>query len=128
MPAMAWYEFKVTGLLKGTKSENDAEIQKFLAIFPEVRPDDPVFDPGKTGSEKEGWPKGLLLKNYKTAIWYCGAEQLDTAFMGSIRGASVVTQLTFHVQLIGTYPGSIFSNKEAMLPEVTWYYYYCSYE
>lgn len=127
MPAMSWCEFKVSGLLAGTKVDNAAAIQKFLAIFPDQCPPEPTYDPDKTYSTKATWPSGVLLKNYKPALWLSRAEQLDTTFMGTLGGAPVVTQLTFHMQLIGIFEGSLFSNREVMIDEVQWFYNYCRY-
>jgi len=128
---MSWCELKVTGLLGGPVSANTAEIKKFRDVFPDVCPSPPTPDPADPFSKDAPWPNGLVLPNYTPGIWISQAEQID---VGDVSRALQVyqwdnlTQLTFHAQLIGKYAGTINSNKEKMLKEVAWFYYYCDYK
>jgi hypothetical protein len=131
MPAMSWCELKVTGLLGDSLAVNAAEVVAFKAVFPANCPQPPSPPgPGSSYPTTTPWPDGLILPNYKPMIWIASAEELPVGMISQSLGVpyQFLTQLTFHAQLYGTFPGSLYKNKAAMLKEVEWFYHYCDYQ
>ncbi len=129
MPAMSWCELKVTGLLGESTAVNAAEVAAFNAVFPANCPPapPPVSGPYPLNTP---WPDGLVLPNYQPGIWIRRAEDLPIGMISQSLGVpyQTLTQMTFQVQLYGTFPGSLYANKTAMLKEVAWFYHYCDYQ
>jgi hypothetical protein len=123
MPAMAWYEIKVTGTLGGSTRQNQKQIYEFQELFPTKAPPAP---PANEWSELFGWPEGFVLPGYKAIRWLSTADDIPAAQSNAFLGVDKLTLLTFNAELFATYPGTLFTNRVKMLAEVDWFYRYCN--
>ena len=123
MPAMAWYELRITGTLGGRSSDNQKWIEAFRAVFPL----EPPAGPAEEWNELFGWPVGFLLPGYKPTRWISAADDVPSQ-VSKQGGFEVVTLLTFQTEMFAMFPGTLFLNKERMLKEVAWFYTYCTLE
>ncbi len=127
MPAMAWYEGKVTGLLGGPIKENEKLVLEFQGVFPTMAPAPPPA--GEAWNELFPWPKGFVLPGYAPVKWLSVADEIPNAqSSAATKGFDVVTLLTFQAELLAIYPGTLFTNRARMLPDVDWFYKYCNLE
>jgi len=126
MPAMAWYEIKVTGTLGGPSSDNEKLISEFQDLFPTVPPTPPPS--ADAWSEMFPWPKGFVLPGYAPVKWLSRPDDIPAAQSSTFLGVEVVTLLTFNAELLAIYPGTLFQNRVKMVEEVKWFYKYCNLE
>ncbi len=126
MPSRAMYELRVTGLLLGSPAVNSAGCAAFQNLFP-INPPDPLVPPVNWLLPGEPWPQGFRLPEYEITRWDSRAEEWPRERLPPEQkpGPELTTGLTFHAQLTRTLPGTLFGNREAMLPEVNWFYTYC---
>jgi hypothetical protein len=127
MPAMAWYELKLTGTLSGPSEGNEKLIAQFQDLFPPEPPEPPPSE--EAWNELFPWPTGFMLPGYKVVKWLSAADDIPNAQSSrATGGADTVTLLTFLAELLAIYPGTLFLNREVMLKEVGWFYRYCNIE
>lgn len=137
MGSRAQYVLRIAGRVKGNaapavKTSLDAEFDKIFGKEP-VTPGTASFDdqPGP------GWPNGVVLKNYLACQWRssrdkayaeatpdektkyqakCGAPWPDDYMYG------------FRAEIHHHLDGSLYLNREKMLPDVKWFYHNREYK
>lgn len=119
MPSMGTYELKICGMLKGSVQDNQQGIHFFRDVFPDHAPGG---DADKDGS----WPSGLVWPGYDVD-WKVSVEEEPTERIGADQhwGTGRNTRLTFRYEGVQTWQGTLFDNKDTMLPHVDWFYHYC---
>ena len=132
MPAMSWYELKVTGLLGGPKSDHGHFINEFLDLFPAGAPSAPdpsvppdPKDPEAVINKHEPWPRGFILPKYWAPIWSVSVEELVAGPITAAYGFPKVTHFTFQCQIATIKEGSLFMCRQESLEDVRWFYMYC---
>jgi hypothetical protein len=123
MPAMGWYEVKISGVLRGPIASNKKQIDEFQDVFPVTKPPS-----ASNWTPLLGWPKGFMLPGYKEGFWISDADDVPSAASARALGGDTVTLLTFHVELLKTFPGTLFINRVKMIEDVKWFYEYCDRE
>lgn len=113
MASRGQYLLRIGGRLRGDVQER--AVRRMLGgIFDEPKgPGRGV--PGETNVG--GWPAGFILRNYIPCQWQLSIDHPRRN----------ETMIGFRAEIHHTLPGSLFDNRQIMLPQVRWFYNYRRY-
>jgi len=114
MPSRGSYLLRVGGTLKGDLTANGAIIEEIRKFF-EQRPKQGAasFD-AKPGAP---WPDGFVLKDYHVCAWDLKVEEENKE-----------TLISFRAEPHHILSGTLYANKDVMVPEVRWFYHSPEYK
>lgn len=108
MPSRASYLLRVGGRLRGDLKTNSgivSEIERFFAAKP--------VQGVASWQDKPGapWPDGFLLKEYHVCAWDLKPEEEMSQ-----------TVIHFRAEVHHIHKGTLYGNKDIMIPDVRWFY------
>jgi hypothetical protein len=113
MASRGQYLLRIGGRLTGRNVQRNVVETMVNKVF--AKPDAKLAEgvPGKKTTG--GWPNGFILKGYTICQWTQPPLLVDSPNDGD-------TMINFRAEIHHTLPGSLFGNKEKMLPHVEWFY------